>query len=67
MLWKRLSFLLIIVALLAVGCGGNNAEVGEIPPPPTSALATAAAVVDATISPEPATARSRNRPSRLVA
>ncbi len=56
MLWKRLSFLLIIVALVAAGCGGNNTEVGEIPAPPTSALATAAAVVDATISPEPATA-----------
>jgi len=55
MFWKRLSFLLLIVALLAVACGGN-AEVGEIPAPPTSALATAAAEVAATISPVPPTA-----------
>jgi len=54
MLWKRLSFLLIIVAFLAA-CGGNGAEVGEIPPPPTSALATAEAEIAATISPVPPT------------
>ena len=57
MFWKRLSFLHLIVALLAVtvACGGN-VEVGEIPAPPTSALATAAAEVAATISPVPPTA-----------
>ena len=45
MLSKRLSFLLIIVALLAVACGGN-AEVGEIPAPPTSAQANRVPVID---------------------
>lgn len=56
MLWKRLSFLLIIVAALAlVACGGGT-QAGEIPPPPTEAMATAEALVDATISPVPPTA-----------
>ena len=52
---KYLSLLPIIAAVLLVACSGG-AEVGEIPPPPTSALATAAAEVAATISPVPPTA-----------
>ena len=57
MLRKTLSLsLVIIAALLLAACGGNATQAGEVPPPPTNALATAAAIVDATISPEPATA-----------
>ena len=56
MLWKRLSFLLIIVAALALAACGGGTQAGEIPPPPTEALATAEALVAATISPVPPTA-----------
>ena len=54
MLKKYLTLSLFIAALLLAACGGG-AEPGEIPPPPTSALATAQAEVAATISPVPAT------------
>ena len=53
---KSLSLLLFIAALSLAACGGGGAQPGEIPPPPTNALATAEAVVAATISPVPATA-----------
>ena len=52
---KYTSFLTIAVALLLTACGGRSAQPGEIPPPPTEALATAAAEVAATISPIPPT------------
>lgn len=53
---KSLSLLLFIAALTLAACGGSGTQAGEIPPPPTNALATAEAVVAATISPVPATA-----------
>ncbi len=54
MLWKRLSLPLLLLALLTAACRGGT-QAGEIPPPPTAALATAQAEVAATISPVPAT------------
>ena len=54
MLWKRLSLPLFAIILLLTACGGSD-QPGEIPPPPTEALATAAAEVAATISPVPPT------------
>ena len=54
MLKKYLTLSLFITALLLAACGGGT-EPGEIPPPPTSALATAQAEVAVTISPVPAT------------
>jgi hypothetical protein len=53
MFWKRLSLPLFAIILLLAACGGS--EPGEIPPPPTEALATAEAEVAATISPVPPT------------
>lgn len=58
MLWKRLLLPFTVAALLLAACGGNGPTSGEIPSPPTSALATAAAEVAATISPVPPTATS---------
>lgn len=55
MLWKRFSLTALFFALLLVACGGGAAQPGEIPPPPTEALATAQAEVAVTISPVPAT------------
>lgn len=55
MLKKYFVLALIITALLLTACGGGGAELGEIPPPPTGALATAGAEVAVTISPVPAT------------
>jgi hypothetical protein len=55
MLSKRFALLLVIVALLLVACGGNSVQPGDIPAPPTGALATAQAEVKATITPVPAT------------
>lgn len=55
MLWSRLLLSLLIITLLLTACGGGEAEPGEIPPPPTEALATAQAEVAVTISPVPAT------------
>ena len=54
MFWKRLSLPLLAIILLTAACGGGS-EPGEIPPPPTSAMATAEAEVAATISPVPPT------------
>ena len=54
MLWKRFSLTALFFALLLVACGGGAAQPGEIPPPPTEALATAQAEVAVTISPVPA-------------
>lgn len=54
MLWKRFSLPALFFALLLVACGGGAAQPGEIPPPPTEALATAQAEVAVTISPVPA-------------
>ena len=51
---KYLTLSLLMATLLLAACGGG-AEPGEIPPPPTSALATAQAEVAVTISPVPAT------------
>ncbi len=55
MLWRRLSLPLLLITLLPAACGGGAAEPGDIPPPPTDALATAQAEVAVTISPVPAT------------
>ncbi len=52
---KSLLFIIIIAAVLLTACGGQAAQPGEIPPPPTSALATAQAEVAVTISPMPPT------------
>ncbi len=49
------SLLLLIALVLLAACGGGS-QPGEIPPPPTEALATAEAEVAATISPVPPTA-----------
>lgn len=56
MLSKRFALLLVIVALFTVACGGSGAQPGDIPAPPTGALATAQAEVEATITPVPPTA-----------
>ena len=53
MLWKRLLLPLIAAVLMLAACGGDNPQPGDIPPPPTEALATAQAEVAATISPVP--------------
>ena len=53
--YKRLILPLTIIAILIAACGGGGTQPGDVPPPPTSALATAQAVVAATISPVPAT------------
>jgi len=55
MLRNVFAILVLFFALFLAACGGGGAEVGEIPAPPTGALATAAAEVAVTISPEPAT------------
>ncbi len=52
---KGFALIILLLALSLAACGGEP-EVGEIPEPPTGALATAAAEVAVTISPEPATA-----------
>ncbi|HEY1408652.1 MAG TPA: DUF3048 domain-containing protein, partial [Promineifilum sp.] len=53
--YKRLILPLTIIAILIAACGGGGTQPGDVPPPPTSALATAQAMVAATISPVPAT------------
>ncbi len=55
MLRKGLATIFFLLAFSLAACGGEP-EVGEIPEPPTDALATAEAEVAVTISPEPATA-----------
>lgn len=47
------SLFFLIAFLLLSACGGRTTQPGEIPPPPTSALATAEAEVAVTISPVP--------------
>ena len=53
--YKRLILPFTFIAILIAACGGGGAQPGDVPPPPTSALATAQAMVAATISPVPAT------------
>jgi hypothetical protein len=53
MFWKRLLLPLLIFALLLAACGGG-AQAGEIPPPPTGALATAQAEVESLPTLDPA-------------
>ncbi|WP_374686653.1 DUF3048 domain-containing protein [Promineifilum sp.] len=63
MLSKRFALLLVIVALFAVACGGSGAQPGDVPAPPTGALATAQAEVEATITPVPPTATTAATPT----
>lgn len=56
MFWKRFLLPFIVLILTLAACGGDETQPGDIPPPPTEALATAEAEVAATISPVPPTA-----------